>query len=282
MHAEEVDQRALGTQNLLSDLSTAIVEKARGVTGRAAALSKIATTRRASSTEVMNGRRRRSNRRAGNWISRAFPIVSALIRCCRRERRLGQETARRQVALIPSRTGHHLRRSAHRPHAIPVARLVLDGAARPVSICLAHQAKSSSAGPVLITRLGSSPNLGSLAAVDLELELSRRVGIGVDGNRHPISIAICKSLGGSRRSGRELISTATLNVRHASNTTSASKTDCGRMPVLPQSADPCSDPRCWSADWRSHRPSDASWSPNPSGAWSARSTPPPSSASPSS
>ena len=59
--------------------SSAVVEKAKGVAGPSAAASKIATTRRASSTEEINGMRRRSNRRSGNWISRALPIVSALI-----------------------------------------------------------------------------------------------------------------------------------------------------------------------------------------------------------
>ena len=58
---------------------TAVVEKASGVTGPSAASSRIATTRRASSTVVMNGISRRSNRRSGNWISSALPIVSALM-----------------------------------------------------------------------------------------------------------------------------------------------------------------------------------------------------------
>ena len=53
-------------------------------------------------------------------------------------------------------------------------------------------------------------------------------------NRQPISMASCSSLvGGSRRSGRELISTATLKVRQASNTTSGSNTDWGRRPRSP-------------------------------------------------
>ena len=58
---------------------TAVVEKASGVTGPAAARSRMATTFRASSTEEMNGISRRSNRRSGNWISSALPIVSALM-----------------------------------------------------------------------------------------------------------------------------------------------------------------------------------------------------------
>ena len=58
---------------------SAVVEKASGVTGPAAALSRISTTRRASAIVEMNGISRRSKRRSGNWISSAFPIVSALI-----------------------------------------------------------------------------------------------------------------------------------------------------------------------------------------------------------
>ena len=58
---------------------TAVVEKASGVTGPAAASSRISTTLRASSTVEMNGISRRSNRRSGNWISSALPIVSALM-----------------------------------------------------------------------------------------------------------------------------------------------------------------------------------------------------------
>ena len=56
-----------------------MVEKASGVTGPAAAASRIATTLRASSTVEMNGISRRSNRRSGNWISSALPMVSALM-----------------------------------------------------------------------------------------------------------------------------------------------------------------------------------------------------------
>ena len=56
-----------------------MVENASGVTGPSIAASRIATTRRASSTVEMNGISRRSNRRSGNWISSALPIVSALI-----------------------------------------------------------------------------------------------------------------------------------------------------------------------------------------------------------
>ena len=58
---------------------TAVVENTRGVAGPAIASSRMATTRRASSTVVMNGIRCRSNRRSGNWISSALPIVSALM-----------------------------------------------------------------------------------------------------------------------------------------------------------------------------------------------------------
>src|SRR4051812_5024403 len=58
---------------------TAVVENASGVTGPSIARSRTATTRRASSTEVMKGNNRRSKCRSGNWISRALPIVSALI-----------------------------------------------------------------------------------------------------------------------------------------------------------------------------------------------------------
>ena len=58
---------------------SAVVEKANGVTGPAAAASRISTTFRASSIEEMNGISRRSKCRSGNWISSALPMVSALI-----------------------------------------------------------------------------------------------------------------------------------------------------------------------------------------------------------
>ncbi len=60
-------------------VSTAAVVKTSGVTGPSMASSRIATTRRASSTVVMNGNSVRSNRASGNWMSRALPIVSALM-----------------------------------------------------------------------------------------------------------------------------------------------------------------------------------------------------------
>ena len=53
-------------------------------------------------------------------------------------------------------------------------------------------------------------------------------------NRQPISSARFSSrVGGSRRSGRELISTAVPLSRHAVNTFSASNFDSGRMPRPP-------------------------------------------------
>ena len=58
---------------------TAVVEKASGVTGPSMAASRVATTLRASSTVVMKGISRRSKRSSGNWISRALPMVSALM-----------------------------------------------------------------------------------------------------------------------------------------------------------------------------------------------------------
>src|SRR3954453_17556712 len=58
---------------------TAVVENANGVTGPSIALSRMATTRRASSTVEMKGNNRRSKCRSGNWISSALPIVSALM-----------------------------------------------------------------------------------------------------------------------------------------------------------------------------------------------------------
>ena len=57
----------------------AVVENANGVTGPSIAASRTPTTLSASSTVVMNGINRRSKRRSGNWMSSAFPIVSALI-----------------------------------------------------------------------------------------------------------------------------------------------------------------------------------------------------------
>ena len=59
--------------------SVAAVVNASGVTGPSIAASRTATTLRASSAVAMNGMSRRSNRRSGNWISSALPIVSALI-----------------------------------------------------------------------------------------------------------------------------------------------------------------------------------------------------------
>ena len=59
--------------------SVAAVVKAIGVIGPSAARSSTSTTRRASSGVVMNGISRRSNRSCGNWMSSAFPIVSALM-----------------------------------------------------------------------------------------------------------------------------------------------------------------------------------------------------------
>ena len=59
--------------------STAAVVNASGVTGPSMAASRIATTLRASSSELMKGMSRRSNRRKGNWMSKALPIVSALM-----------------------------------------------------------------------------------------------------------------------------------------------------------------------------------------------------------
>ena len=59
--------------------SVAAVVKAIGVIGPSAARSSTSTTRRASSGVEMNGISRRSNRSCGNWMSSAFPIVSALM-----------------------------------------------------------------------------------------------------------------------------------------------------------------------------------------------------------
>ena len=50
-----------------------------GVTGPSHGRVELATTSRASSTVEMNGISVRSKRTSGNWISRALPIVSALM-----------------------------------------------------------------------------------------------------------------------------------------------------------------------------------------------------------
>ena len=47
-----------------------------------------------------------------------------------------------------------------------------------------------------------------------------------------------RSSGGSWRSGRELISTATFRSAHAAKTASASNSDCGRLPRLPSTSRP--------------------------------------------
>jgi hypothetical protein len=60
-------------------VSSAAVVNTSGVTGPSIASSRMATTRRASSTVVMNGNGDRSKRVSGNWISSALPIVSALM-----------------------------------------------------------------------------------------------------------------------------------------------------------------------------------------------------------
>jgi len=65
------------------------VVNAIGVTGPSAASSKMATTRRASSAVVTNGISRLSNRNCGNWISSAFPIVSALMPVLSERKRTG-------------------------------------------------------------------------------------------------------------------------------------------------------------------------------------------------
>ena len=59
--------------------SVAAVVNAITVSGPSATASSVATTLRAISGETMNGMRRRSNRSWGNWMSRALPMVSALI-----------------------------------------------------------------------------------------------------------------------------------------------------------------------------------------------------------
>ena len=60
--------------------------------------------------------RRRSNRRSGNWISRALPIVSALIPVLSERKKTGMKAAppTRPTAHRPRPPVHHLRRSAHR------------------------------------------------------------------------------------------------------------------------------------------------------------------------
>ena len=79
-----------------------VVEKAKGVTGPAAAASKIATTRRASSTVEMNGMRRRSNRTAGKLNQqRVAHCLGRDARAVREEEdRHGQRIRRRLEACI--------------------------------------------------------------------------------------------------------------------------------------------------------------------------------------
>ncbi len=78
--------------------------------------------------------------------------------------------------------------------------------------------------------------LGPLAAVDLEVELARRVRVAVD-REHAAQVAgelESASVGGSRRSGRELISTATLVLRAGLRTRPWRRTATrGRSPRLP-------------------------------------------------
>ena len=74
---------------------------------------------------------------------------------------------------------------------------------------------------------------GPVAAVRLPLELAGGVGVGVDENQQPYSIArSISSRGGSSRSGRQLISTAVPNWAQAANTKSASNVDGGRLPII--------------------------------------------------
>ena len=85
---------------------SAVVEKANGVTGPAAAASRIATTFRASSTEEMNGISRRSKCRSGNWISSALPMVSALIPVLSERKKTG--TTRGRCRRDRSWSGRHV------------------------------------------------------------------------------------------------------------------------------------------------------------------------------
>ena len=71
-------QRVLSSSSRTSSL--AAVAKTSGVRALlSSTASSRATTSRASSIEEMNGIRVRSKRTSGNWMSRALPIVSALM-----------------------------------------------------------------------------------------------------------------------------------------------------------------------------------------------------------
>src|SRR4029450_363732 len=140
--------------------STAVVEKAKGVTGPAAAASKIATTRRASSTVEMKGMRRRSNRRLGNWISRALPIVSAVMPVLSERKKIGTATSPGSWRSLFSFTSPYLRSG----FGAPVEQFIdWPGIDPPGRI--------------------QAEILGSLATVDLKFELSGRVSVGVEGEQ---------------------------------------------------------------------------------------------------
>ena len=88
-------------------------------------------------------------------------------------------------------------------------------------------------------------------------------------NRQPASAACrSRSSGGSWRSGRQLISTATLCSRQAANTASASNSDCGSAAPVPSSSGRCSARARPRPGWRppqacarsSARPASAAWS----------------------
>src|SRR5215207_9646192 len=174
--------------------STAAVEKAKGVTGPAAAVSKTFTTRRASSIVEMNGMRRRSNRRSGNWIRSAFPMVSAVIPVLseRKKTGIGGDSDVSCNRSSSSPTSHHLRRSAHRhrlyqcrdwyhpqPHELALGL---------ITSCLDRLFRLSAPGQQLIDwpRVDYSSWIeaqvfGSLTAIDLELQLSGHMSVRVDG-----------------------------------------------------------------------------------------------------
>ena len=59
------------------------------------ASSRLATTSRASSTVEMKGITRRSKRVSGNWISRALPIVSALMPVLSERKKTGTTSSSR-------------------------------------------------------------------------------------------------------------------------------------------------------------------------------------------
>src|SRR5581483_2001312 len=159
--------------------------------------------------------------RPGSFVS--------LVGLCQLVKLLGDKAAQRHSAA----GGHDLR--------VPDGRLVeLDGqitlghvhsvlrGPRNIHVSLAQA--TSGAARVLITRSGPIPNRSARAQPPSSQSSWPGACASVSmANTQPISTASrSRSSGGSWRSGRQLISTATSWSRQAVNTASASNADCGR------------------------------------------------------